>query len=191
MQHRLQNRTWAGLKAESFCLAADALPYAWLRMQGTESLDLLQRLSTNDMRPLQEGQLPATYTTLLNAQGRLIDWLWVWRRDDGIWLRCHQDRAEEVRAWLDTYTIMEDVVTESCPEVPFVHRRLWLPDAEVPADLAGIEAAHKLDATCVSPWPAPLGMQAWDLLLPADTAAWPQALSALLAGATAADTEVV
>ena len=61
-----------------------------------------------DLRPLQisPGNLA---TVFANAQGRIIDWCHVIRTDDDLFLIGSPNRAGIIIAWLEQFTIMEDV----------------------------------------------------------------------------------
>ncbi len=79
-----------------------------IRVSGKDGIDLLHRLSTADLRPLKThpGNLPTVFT---NAQGRIIDWCHVIRTDDDLFLIGSPNRASTIIAWLEQFTIMEDV----------------------------------------------------------------------------------
>ena len=82
-----------------------------LRVKGADRVDLLHRLSTQDLRPLREsGRLRQTLFT--TQQGKLVDWTQLYALDGELWLLASAGRVAAVRAWIDKYTIMEDVVTE-------------------------------------------------------------------------------
>ncbi|MEM6731478.1 MAG: hypothetical protein AAF658_07965 [Myxococcota bacterium] len=85
-----------------------------VEMGGEDALDLLNRLSTNELTDLPPGGLRDTLLT--TNQGRLIDWLRV-GHEESLWLVCSEGRAAKAASWLETYTIMEDssakVITES------------------------------------------------------------------------------
>lgn len=88
-----------------------------VRLVGEDALDLLNRLSTNDLAELPPGTF--SHTLLTTSQGKLIDWLRVASLDDQLTLITSPGRAERVAEWLEQYTIMEDssarVVNEQVP----------------------------------------------------------------------------
>jgi folate-binding protein YgfZ len=93
-------RTWVGIE-----------PVTVVRVTGADRVDLLQRLSTNDVARL--ARPGAVFSTVFTTEkGRIVDWVAVLTRTDDLLLRCSPGRAEGVRAWIDRYTIMEDVVTD-------------------------------------------------------------------------------
>lgn len=85
-------------------------PTTAVRVQGADRVDLLQRLSTNDVARLARPGA-AFGTVFTTEKGRVVDWVTVLVRADDLLLRCSPGRADGVRAWIDRYTIMEDVVT--------------------------------------------------------------------------------
>lgn len=83
----------------------------FILVSGREALDLLHRLSTQDLRPLAQAGATAL-TVLTTAKGRALDWLRVVRiAEHQVLLACGAGRGEAVGQWIDRYTIMEDVRT--------------------------------------------------------------------------------
>ena len=77
---------------------------------GEDVLDLLHRLSTNDVVSLQPGQgAPDVLTT---DRGRILDLISVSNLGDHVLLLTSPQTRETVIQWIDKYTIMEDVVLE-------------------------------------------------------------------------------
>ena len=82
-----------------------------LRLSGGDAVDLLDRLSTNDLRGLTPGT--GAGTVLTTNKGRIIDFLTVVRMDDHLLVLCSAQAAGRVAEWIDFYTFEEDVtVTE-------------------------------------------------------------------------------
>jgi folate-binding protein YgfZ len=74
---------------------------------GADALDLLHRLTTNDLLDLVDGQARGTIVT--NGDARIIDVLTVVRRPSRpLLLLGSEGRADAVLAWLDQYTFGED-----------------------------------------------------------------------------------
>lgn len=89
-------------------------PADWLRLTGKDRIELVGRLCTADMRTLaQKNNLWAAFTT---AQGKLIDWVWIWAQGDVLWLRSSAGRGVRLRDWIDRYIIMDDVKVELVPD---------------------------------------------------------------------------
>lgn len=76
--------------------------------KGKDVLDLLHRLSTNDLRPLMEKPFMGTQTVLTNEKGRVIDLVNVISRDGDTLLTISGGKEQTVIQWLDKFTIMED-----------------------------------------------------------------------------------
>ena len=81
-----------------------------LRCTGEDALDLLNRLSTNDLVGLEAGT--GAPTVLTSNKGRIVDLLYVFRLDGGLLVLTSPDTRQKVVDWIDFYTIIEDVVLE-------------------------------------------------------------------------------
>ena len=79
-----------------------------LSISGEDGLDLLNRLSTNELMDLQPGE--GAPTILTSNKGRIVDLLHVFRHEDHLLVLTSQDACQKVIDWIDFYTIMEDVV---------------------------------------------------------------------------------
>lgn len=80
-----------------------------IRGTGADRLDLLHRLSTNATRDLAAGE--ETTTILTSDKGRVIEVVRVIALDDHILMLLSGGDTEQVRAWLEKYTIMDDFAT--------------------------------------------------------------------------------
>ena len=92
--------------AKRAAVVADVSDRGLLRMVGEDALDLLHRLSTQDLLTLQPGEGAATVLT--TSKGRILDVLVVQRRADSLRLHVSPGNQPRVLEWLDTYTILED-----------------------------------------------------------------------------------
>ena len=81
-----------------------------LWITGADALDLLNRLTTNQLETLPEGT--ACSTVLTNGNARVIDHLRLAAVDSGIWCITSPGRAEAVAEWIDLYTFGEDIAVE-------------------------------------------------------------------------------
>jgi tRNA-modifying protein YgfZ len=79
---------------------------AVLRVDGKDTLDLLNRLSTNKVDALQSGELRETLLT--TEKGRVIDAAILVASSRGARLLLSPGKADIVREWLERYTIMDD-----------------------------------------------------------------------------------
>ena len=92
--------------AKRAAAVADVSNRGLLRMVGEDALDLLHRLSTQDLHALQPGEGAATVLT--TSKGRILDVLVVQRRSDSLMLHVSPGNQARVLDWLDAYTILED-----------------------------------------------------------------------------------
>ena len=88
---------------------ADRSDLGRVEMTGADSLDLLHRLSTQDLRGLRAGHGAATVLT--SGKGRIIDLLTVYHLGDRLLLVTSHDNQHAVARWLEKYTIIEDSST--------------------------------------------------------------------------------
>ena len=78
-----------------------------LRFDGTDTLDLLNRLSTNDLETLQVGQ--AMHTVLTSNKGRILDLLLIVRLEDHLIVVTSAQCREIVAEHVDFFNFGEDV----------------------------------------------------------------------------------
>ena len=91
--------------------------YGRLFARGKDAIDLLHRMSTNDLKPLEESKLGAVLTVLLNEKGRFVDVVKVVRDGNGdVLLITSAGTEESIIRWLDKFTIMEDARFEMATE---------------------------------------------------------------------------
>ena len=81
-----------------------------LEVRGADRIDLLHRLSTNDLRPLERLNIVTT-TVFTTNQGRVVDWSWVLSLPERLLVRTSAGRVNRLAEWIATYTITEDVET--------------------------------------------------------------------------------
>ena len=81
-----------------------------IRLKGTDGLDLLNRLSTNLVLPLEEYSW--CDTVLTSEKGRIIDLLRVYNFGEFIFLRTSKFREKIVIDWIEKYNFDEDVELE-------------------------------------------------------------------------------
>ena len=85
-----------------------------LRLTGDDSLDLLNRLSTNKLTDLNVGQ--GVRTVLTSPKGRILDLLVVTKRDSHLVVMTSPQNRQKVMDWVEFYTIAEDVVVQDLTE---------------------------------------------------------------------------
>ena len=81
--------------------------------KGPDAIDLLHRMSTNDLLPLIGKEGSGAQTVLTTEKGRIIDLLQVLSLGNEALLVTSGGYEEEVIAWLDKYVIMEDAKYEN------------------------------------------------------------------------------
>lgn len=82
------------------------LPQDYLKFQGADRLDLINRLSTNEVKSL--GKFHWIKTVLTSDKGRFIDLLRLYNFGDFVFAACSINNAANVLSHLDKYTIMDD-----------------------------------------------------------------------------------
>ena len=81
-----------------------------IKATGQDFLDLLNRLSTNEVLSLEPGQ--GSTTVLTTDKGRIIDLLTVLNLGDYVLLLTGPQTPDKVAQWIDKYTIIEDAALE-------------------------------------------------------------------------------
>ncbi len=96
-----------------------------LFIKGSDTLDLLQRISTNDLNRLPAlGTLP---TIFCDARGRLMDVVQLFSFNEGVVAVSSHYSAQPLQKWIEKYIIMEDVKSVDCT-MEFVYLLLIGPD---------------------------------------------------------------
>lgn len=80
-----------------------------VKLIGNDCLDLLHRLSTNDLNRLKPGDVRATVLT--TNKGRIVDYVHVVVDMHHVYIITSTNRDAIVKDWIDKFTIMEDVST--------------------------------------------------------------------------------
>lgn len=103
------------MNTESYTKAHSALAlfdgssfYGRVEAIGNDAIDLLHRMSTNDLLPLIGKPGAGSQTVLTNEKGRIIDYLVVLSKGNSALLTTSGGHEEQVISWLDKYVIMED-----------------------------------------------------------------------------------
>ncbi len=86
----------------------------YLRVSGKDHVDLLHRLTTNDLRPLKPGQGQLNIFT--NDKGRVIDRVALLKFADEIHLVTSPGNGAKLTKWLDDYIFIEDVAVKDASE---------------------------------------------------------------------------
>ncbi len=88
----------------------DVSDFGRLRVAGDDAIDLLDRLSTNDLRLLTPGG--GMGSVLTTNKGRIIDLLRLLKREDDLLALTSPGTQARVAEWIDFYTFGEDVSVE-------------------------------------------------------------------------------
>jgi folate-binding protein YgfZ len=78
----------------------------YLKFEGTQRLDLINRLSTNEVNTLEK--FKGIKTILTSDKGRFVDLITLYNFGDFVFTTCSLNNASAVIAHLDKYTIMDD-----------------------------------------------------------------------------------
>ena len=97
-------------RLQSGAAAFDVSQFGRLRVSGEDAIDLLDRLSTNDLTNLRPGT--GAGTVLTTNKGRVIDFLRVLHRGGDILVLTSPGTQRRVAEWIDFYTFAEDVLVE-------------------------------------------------------------------------------
>ena len=81
-----------------------------LKATGEDVLDLIDRISTNEVLSLQPGQ--GAPTVLTTDRGRILDLITVLNMGDHVLLLTSPQTREAVIQWIDKYTFVEDLAIE-------------------------------------------------------------------------------
>lgn len=95
-------------KAEKSTLVLQHPSPGLLKLTGSSSLDLLNRMSTNNLLDLPK--LTLRETVLTTAHARIIDLIYVFRCDDDLIVMTSTDAGEMVSEWLRQHIFFQDNV---------------------------------------------------------------------------------
>lgn len=117
----------------------------YLSFKGTERLDLINRLSTNEVNSLEK--FGTCKTILTSDKGRIIDLLTLYNLGDIIFVSCSFNNAEPVIAHLDKYTIMDDFTVKNLSGTHETILFTGNSSAEFVSRFAGIDTGSADDKT--------------------------------------------
>ena len=81
--------------------------YKFITVKGKDNIDLLDRLTTNDLKSLKS--MEHAYSLLVSPKGRMIEMLSILNLEGQIILGCSEDSLNKVLEWIDFYTFGEEV----------------------------------------------------------------------------------
>lgn len=82
-------------------------PFDVIKIIGAESVDFLQRITTNDFTGFSNGNIQKTL--LVTDKGRILDTVWIIHRNDYLLMLISNGMTTEIIAWLNKYIVMEDI----------------------------------------------------------------------------------
>jgi folate-binding protein YgfZ len=85
--------------------------FDFLKFTGNDRLDLIHRLSTNDVNSLNK--YGVINTILTSDKGRIIDLMTLYHFGDFIFSACSEGNSKRIMEHLDKYTIMDDFKAEN------------------------------------------------------------------------------
>lgn len=89
-------------------------------LTGKHRVDLVQRISSNDLKKLAPGDGHANCFT--TNKGRIVDWVRLFVKDDAVLMLTSPGNGANVVQWLDRYTITEDFhVRDVSAEIALLH----------------------------------------------------------------------
>ncbi len=146
-----------------------------LSCTGEDALDLLNRLSTNELMNLETGR--GTATVLTSNKGRILDVLVVLKLSDRLMVLTAPQSRKKVAEWIDFYTFVEDIVLQDVTEETAMISVAGPKAAQLLSGLDGVDVASmgRYDSTQVSIGGVDasifrtdfVGPHAYDLLVPA------------------------
>ena len=92
----------------------DMSHFGRLVVSGSDAIDLLNRLSTNDLERLEPGH--GMSSVLTTNKGRIIDLLHVLHRGDDLLVLTSPGTQQRVAEWIEFYTFIEDVSVKDVSE---------------------------------------------------------------------------
>lgn len=88
--------------------------FGLLQMTGKDHVDLLHRLTTNELRMLQPGQGQINIFT--SEKGRIVDRVTLYKFEDKMWILPSPETVELIAQWIDKFIFLEDVKIENLSE---------------------------------------------------------------------------
>lgn len=103
--------------ARRYAAIFDISHFGKLRLTGKDALDLLNRISTNDLNGMRPGMGKQTF--FATEKGRVVDLCTVYAQQESLLLRTSPTNSANVKKWIEKFIISEDVkvqdVTENFP----------------------------------------------------------------------------
>lgn len=88
----------------------DLSHFGKLRLTGKDALDLLDRISTNDLKGMRPGMGKQSF--FATEKGRVVDLCTVYAQQGSLLIRTSPNNSENVKKWIEKFIISEDVKVE-------------------------------------------------------------------------------
>jgi folate-binding protein YgfZ len=96
--------------ARRYAAFFDISHFGKLRLTGKDSLDLLNRISTNDLTGMRPGMGKQTF--FVTEKGRVIDLCTVYAQQEGLLILTSPGNSANVKKWIEKFIIAEDLKVE-------------------------------------------------------------------------------
>ena len=96
--------------ARRYAVFFDLSHFGKLRITGRDGLDLLNRISTNDLNGMRPGMGKQIF--LATEKGRVVDLCTVYAQQGNLLLQTSPGNSENVKKWIERFIISEDVKVE-------------------------------------------------------------------------------
>jgi hypothetical protein len=93
--------------ADRGCAVVERSWVGRLEIRGSDRVDLLHRLSTNDVLKLKEGDVSSTI--FVNEKGRIIDYVTLGIGQSSVLVLCSSGNEGRLQKWIDRFCITEDI----------------------------------------------------------------------------------
>ena len=114
-------------QAQTGCVVVERHTLGYIWSLGDDRLDLLHRLSTNDLLEMSKNEVKSTVLT--NPIGRIVDYLIVLNLDNKSLIITSPGKSEIVLQWIMKYVFFQDDVTLQIAEQPLIQTGLYGPNA--------------------------------------------------------------
>lgn len=105
-------------------------------MKGADAVDFLQRISTNDVSPLKNGE--SVQTIFTNEKGRIVEVVAAVKSGGDVLLAGQSNQPTQLLQWLEKFIIMDDVNVASVTD-DYHHELLFGQSEEKPLTAGTIE----------------------------------------------------
>ncbi|MFZ1081327.1 MAG: folate-binding protein YgfZ, partial [Candidatus Kryptoniota bacterium] len=101
--------------ARRYAAFFDLSHFGKLRIAGKDALDLMNRISTNDLTGLRPGMGKQTF--LATEKGRVVDLCTVYAQQENLLLLTSPSNSADVKKWIERFIISDDVKVEDVTDI--------------------------------------------------------------------------